>query len=81
MHDIYRYLTKEAIWLKGLMAKSGAGLKLVAVVATGALIKAVPGSRTETQPIFLQEAAVGIFRKGRKPDEAMPRKGKRPTGS
>ncbi|GKG07245.1 hypothetical protein Tco_0330214, partial [Tanacetum coccineum] len=36
---------KEAIWLKRLSTDSGAKLKCVAVGATGALTKVVPGSR------------------------------------
>ncbi|GJX16274.1 zinc finger, CCHC-type containing protein [Tanacetum coccineum] len=36
---------REAIWLKGLTIESGVELKLVAVFATGALSKAIPGPR------------------------------------
>ncbi|GKG23092.1 hypothetical protein Tco_0388395 [Tanacetum coccineum] len=36
---------KEAIWLKGLAIESGFELKIVAGIATGALSKAIPGSR------------------------------------
>ncbi|GKF22933.1 hypothetical protein Tco_0075255, partial [Tanacetum coccineum] len=36
---------KEAIWLKGLILESGFELKIVAGIATGALSKAIPGSR------------------------------------
>ncbi|GJW94260.1 hypothetical protein Tco_0173932 [Tanacetum coccineum] len=36
---------KEAIWLKGLALESGFELKIVAGIATGALSKAIPGSR------------------------------------
>ncbi|GKD94461.1 hypothetical protein Tco_1374298, partial [Tanacetum coccineum] len=35
----------EAIWLKGLAIESGFVLKIVAGIATGALSKAIPGSR------------------------------------
>ncbi|GJW86113.1 hypothetical protein Tco_0161453 [Tanacetum coccineum] len=48
--DVAVYMTlteaaKEAIWLKGLSIKSGFELKIVAGIATGALSKAIPGSR------------------------------------
>ncbi|GKA44306.1 hypothetical protein Tco_0737030 [Tanacetum coccineum] len=36
---------KEGIWLKGLAIESGFELKIVAVIATGALSKAIPGPR------------------------------------
>ncbi|GJY07677.1 zinc finger, CCHC-type containing protein [Tanacetum coccineum] len=36
---------REVIWLKGLIIESGVELKLVAVFATGALSKAIPGLR------------------------------------
>ncbi|GJV80834.1 hypothetical protein Tco_1516704 [Tanacetum coccineum] len=36
---------KEVIWLKGLAIESGFELKIVAGIATGALSKAIPGSR------------------------------------
>ncbi|GKA77107.1 putative reverse transcriptase domain-containing protein [Tanacetum coccineum] len=36
---------KEAIWLNGLAIESGFELKIVAGIATGALSKAIPGSR------------------------------------
>ncbi|GJS65125.1 hypothetical protein Tco_0679689 [Tanacetum coccineum] len=36
---------KEAIWLKGLAIESGFELKIVVGIATGALSKAIPGSR------------------------------------
>ncbi|GJZ53142.1 hypothetical protein Tco_0608027 [Tanacetum coccineum] len=45
---VYMTLTeaaKEAIWLKGLAIESGFELKIVAGIATGALSKAIPGSR------------------------------------
>ncbi|GKA84031.1 hypothetical protein Tco_0805626 [Tanacetum coccineum] len=37
--------TKEAIWLKGLAIESGLMLKIVAVIAIGALSKAIPSPR------------------------------------
>nr|GEZ13134.1 zinc finger, CCHC-type [Tanacetum cinerariifolium] len=36
---------KEAIWIKGLAIELGFMLKIVAGIATGALLKAIPGSR------------------------------------
>ncbi|GJW16173.1 hypothetical protein Tco_0020306 [Tanacetum coccineum] len=48
---------KEAIWLKGLSTDSGAKQKCVAVVATGALTKAVPGSRFQH---WLMLLSIGI---------------------
>ncbi|GJZ97212.1 zinc finger, CCHC-type containing protein [Tanacetum coccineum] len=45
---VYMTLTeaaKEVIWLKGLAIESGFELKIVAGIATGALSKAIPGSR------------------------------------
>ncbi|GJS14893.1 ribonuclease H-like domain-containing protein [Tanacetum coccineum] len=39
------YDAKEVIWLKGLAIESGFKLKIVAGIATGALSKAIPGSR------------------------------------
>nr|GEV18281.1 pyruvate kinase [Tanacetum cinerariifolium] len=45
-----RYMTlteaaKKTIWIKGLVIESGFELKIVASIATGALSKAIPGSR------------------------------------
>ncbi|GKC10290.1 hypothetical protein Tco_1001900, partial [Tanacetum coccineum] len=44
---------KEAIWLKGLVIESGFELKIVAGIATGALLKAIPGPRFQHRLNFL----------------------------
>ncbi|GKF36201.1 hypothetical protein Tco_0112959, partial [Tanacetum coccineum] len=38
-------VVKEAIWLKGLAIESGFELKIVAGIAKGALLKAIPSLR------------------------------------
>ncbi|GJX92728.1 zinc finger, CCHC-type containing protein [Tanacetum coccineum] len=48
--DVATYMTltkaaKEAIWLKGLAIESGFELKIIVGISTGALSKAIPGSR------------------------------------
>nr|GEX91472.1 hypothetical protein [Tanacetum cinerariifolium] len=45
---------KEAIWLKGLTIESGFELKIVAGIATGALLKAIPGSRFHHELMLLR---------------------------
>nr|GEV95136.1 zinc finger, CCHC-type [Tanacetum cinerariifolium] len=45
---------KEAIWLKGLAIESGFKLKIVAGIATGALFKAIPGSRFQHELVLFR---------------------------